>query len=233
MATRTILTSQPELTCDVCARRLLRGEHADVYLQSGQRRNVCELCAPRAAQEGWRREREIDLETRVQTHERPARGLLRRLRRGAGLAEEASVDAAAEGPSAVEESAPPPAALGEQPTEESIVLATPEAVAEANLLERGVQSFNASEFPRRVRGVARSLGQPEVSIRGAEHLASAVRIVVAWELCWYRYEIDFSEDEPCVRALAQGSELAQLEREERLANASLDDDGTLLLLAGA
>lgn len=233
MATRTILTSQPALSCDVCARTLLRGEHADVYLQSGQRRNVCELCAPRAAQEGWRREREIDLEARVQPHERPPRGLLRRLRRGAGLSEEASVAPAAEGLSAGEESAPPVAALAEQPTEESVVVAAPEAVAQANLLERGVQSFNSSEFPRRVRGVARSLGQPEASIRPAEHLASAVRIVVAWELCWYRYEIDFSEDEPCVRALAQGSELAQLEREERVANASLDDDGTLFLTVGA
>jgi hypothetical protein len=138
--------------------------------------------------------------------------------------------AEAEAVSADEESAPP-APAAEQPTEESIAVAVPAVVPEASLLERGVQSFNASEFPRRVRGVARSLGQPEVSVHPAEHLLSAVRIVVAWELCWYRYEIDFSEDEPCVRALEQGSELAQLEREERAANAGLGDDGTLFLAA--
>ena len=56
MATRSIVTSQPDVACDVCGRRLLRGEHPDVFLAGGQRRTVCELCAPRAADEGWLRE---------------------------------------------------------------------------------------------------------------------------------------------------------------------------------
>ena len=56
MATRTIVTSQPDVACDVCARRLLRGEQPDVFLGAGRRRIVCELCAPRAAHEGWMRE---------------------------------------------------------------------------------------------------------------------------------------------------------------------------------
>lgn len=228
MATRTILTSHPALSCDVCARTLLRGEHADIYLQSGQRRNVCELCAPRAAQEGWRREREIDPESRVPAHERPARGLLRRLRRGAPVPLAAAAEA--EAVSADEESAPP-APAAEQPTEESIAVAVPAVVPEASLLERGVQSFNASEFPRRVRGVARSLGQPEVSVHPAEHLLSAVRIVVAWELCWYRYEVDLSDEVPSVRVAGQGYELDELSPEERNCNAVADDRGTLDLSA--
>jgi hypothetical protein len=55
MATRTIVTSQPDVECDVCERRLLRGEQPDVFLAAGRRRIVCELCAPRAAHEGWLR----------------------------------------------------------------------------------------------------------------------------------------------------------------------------------
>src|SRR5271168_3627008 len=56
MATRSIVTSQPDVTCDVCDRRLLRGEHPETFLAAGQRRTVCELCAPRATHEGWLRE---------------------------------------------------------------------------------------------------------------------------------------------------------------------------------
>ena len=53
MATRSIVTSQPDVACDVCGRRLLRGERSDLFLAAGRRRTVCELCAPRAAHEGW------------------------------------------------------------------------------------------------------------------------------------------------------------------------------------
>jgi hypothetical protein len=58
MATRSNVTSHPEVACDVCGRRLLRGEQPDVFLSGGQRRMVCELCVPRAAHEGWLRESE-------------------------------------------------------------------------------------------------------------------------------------------------------------------------------
>ena len=53
MATRSIVTSQPDVECDVCERRLLRGEQPDHFIAAGRRRIVCELCAPRAAHEGW------------------------------------------------------------------------------------------------------------------------------------------------------------------------------------
>jgi hypothetical protein len=55
MATRSIVTSQPDVACDVCERRLLRGEQPDLFLDAGQPRMVCELCAPRAAYQGWKR----------------------------------------------------------------------------------------------------------------------------------------------------------------------------------
>ena len=58
MATRSIVTSHPEVACEVCGRRLLRGEQPEVFLSGGQRRMVCELCVPRATHEGWLRESE-------------------------------------------------------------------------------------------------------------------------------------------------------------------------------
>src|SRR3954447_11340755 len=56
MTPRQIATNQATLNCDVCGRTLLRGETPAVFLAGGSRRNVCELCTPRAAHEGWIRE---------------------------------------------------------------------------------------------------------------------------------------------------------------------------------
>src|SRR3954470_16982465 len=53
---KSITTSIPAVSCDVCGRTLLRGEQADVFLAAGARRNVCELCTARATHEGWIRE---------------------------------------------------------------------------------------------------------------------------------------------------------------------------------
>ena len=51
--------------------------------------------------------------------------------------------------------------------------------------------------------------------------------MVAWELCWYRYEVDLSEPVAEAQVLAQGTELAELAREDRLANAAAEESGTL------
>ncbi|HEX5226052.1 MAG TPA: hypothetical protein VFW29_13065, partial [Solirubrobacteraceae bacterium] len=104
---------------------------------------------------------------------------------------------------------------------------------EGSYAELAVAEFNASEFPRRVAGVARSLGPPEVTVRSAEHLSSVVVIVVAWELCWYRYEVDLSESPATVRVLEQGTELSELRHDDRHANALADDEGALVIAAGA
>src|SRR6202790_3959055 len=55
MATRSIVTSQPDVTCGVCERRLLRCACLVVCLAGGEPLTVCELGAPRAAREGWLR----------------------------------------------------------------------------------------------------------------------------------------------------------------------------------
>jgi hypothetical protein len=97
-------------------------------------------------------------------------------------------------------------------------------------IERALEVFNAGEPPRRVAGVARSLGAPSVTVRALEESGSTVAIVVAWELCWYRYEVDLGDEAAGPQLVAQGLELDELAEEDRLANASADERGALVPL---
>jgi hypothetical protein len=94
-----------------------------------------------------------------------------------------------------------------------------------------VELFNGSEHRRTIAGVARSLGAPTVSVHPAEEGLSLVNVVASWELCWYRYEVDLSEEVPTVRLSAQGYELDELPAEDRTANAVSDERGSLSLSA--
>lgn len=95
---------------------------------------------------------------------------------------------------------------------------------------RALEVFNAGEQPRRVAGVARSLGAPTVTVRPLEDSGSTVAIVVAWELCWYRYEVDLGDEAAGSQLIAQGMELEELPDEDRLANAAADERGELSAL---
>jgi hypothetical protein len=281
MAARTIVTFHPDVACDLCGRRLLRGERPDVFLGGGQRRMVCELCAPRATHEGWRREVDAHLASPRAQHPQRSRSLLGRLRqlrepvqaidasaeiaadestRGArrsgaaaarpewagiesewsgadeqwaGLAEEPLAGGSEQ---AVEEHADAPAqpsdglAAASDVAEGRAANAGPTSGAAEADVWRALEIFNAGEPPRRVAGVARSLGAPCVrasSVAGN----STVAIVVAWELCWYRYEIDLADEAAGVRIAAEGMELDELPAEDRVANAAADEHGMLSLLA--
>jgi hypothetical protein len=98
-------------------------------------------------------------------------------------------------------------------------------------MERAVDVFNASEHPRTVAGVARSLGAPEVCVRTSEAEPSVVSIVVMWELSWYRYEVDLSDEAGGARRVAQGAELDELDEPDRQPNALADERGRLALAA--
>ena len=256
MTPRTIVTSQPDVACDVCERRLLRGEQPDVFIAAGRRRIVCELCAPRAAHEGWMRETEGSAMTLPPMRSKRGRSFIDRLRQvgrpGAEQAEPRALERAADaqpgGYDFLAPSGPAPApARPRAATEAHAAEGAGEAEAWvetgagaeaerapapalASYPELALDAFNASEFPRRVAGVARSLGAPEVSVRSAEHLESVVQIVVAWELCWYRYEVDLSEGAGVVQVMDQGTELSELPREDRQANAQAAEGGALALL---
>lgn len=248
MAARTIVTSHPDVECDVCGRRLLRGEQPDVFLGGGQRRTVCELCTTRATHEGWRREADAHPGRPRADRSQRGRSLLRRLRQlrepaqpvGAGGidvddplesgATGASIDA--EWAAVDEEWGTPEEAVG------AIEYAVDPLAADQDLpvadqadvnVERALAVFNVGEHPRRLAGVARALGAP--TVRATRLQSANVAIVVAWELCWYRYEIDPEDELRGAWLAAEGMELEELPEEERISNAVVDERGALALLA--
>jgi hypothetical protein len=96
-------------------------------------------------------------------------------------------------------------------------------------ISSAVSLFNDSEHPRVVAGIARSLGLPDVSVHPSDANGSLVSVVVSWELCWYRYEVELADEVPVVRSAAQGYELSELSEIERQNNARADDRGRLKL----
>jgi hypothetical protein len=82
-----------------------------------------------------------------------------------------------------------------------------------------VDRFNASEAARTVAGLARTLGEPRVSIGAAAGSAEAARITVAWDLTWYQWSVASGEREQPVAELAHGTELDQLDVAARQWNA--------------
>lgn len=92
---------------------------------------------------------------------------------------------------------------------------------------RAMELFNQSPQVRTVAGVARSLGAPIVSARPSKTEGSVVTIVVAWELSWYRFEVDLGNEAAGVRVTAQGSELDELDTIDQTPNAAADDGGRL------
>jgi hypothetical protein len=214
----------------VCGRTLLQGEQPEVYLVNGARRHVCELCTVRANHQGWIREGEglqIGHRGPRDGDRRPLFDRLRgrRGRRRPPEAEEPYVEAEPDSPPAA--AAPPPAEPAPAgPREPRHVHAVP--TSEELKMARAAEVFNASEHPRTVSGVARSLGVPSVALNPSPGHASVVQIVVAWELCWYRYEVDLAEEGAHgVRAAGQGYELADLDPHEQTANAVADEHGLL------
>jgi hypothetical protein len=221
MTRKDVRTQHDAVACDVCGRTLLRGEHAEAYLAGASRRQVCELCTARAAHEGWIRE-SASLEVSGGGRDRPERRPLRgRLRARYGRDRRAR-EAAESGAGEVAE--PASAALTYDPEHNIHAVPTNGEMKAA----RAVELFNASDHPRTVAGVARSLGGPRVTVRPGDE-GSMVGIVVAWELCWYRYEVDLAEGPSAVRVAAQGYELAELPPEDQEANAAADDLGGLAL----
>jgi hypothetical protein len=246
---KSINANAPAVSCDVCGRTLLRGEHADVFLHGGQRRMVCDLCTPRAAHEGWIREGLDDATVRSHGAGNGRGGsFLARLRQRRADAHAAAAELAPADPWGAD---PDPEPFEPEPEPEPFV-PEPEPVApqtpiaaiapresrniravptNADLkMGRALDLFNASEHRRIVAGVARSLGAPIVTVRPSLTEGSVVTVVVAWELSWYRFEVDLANEAAGVRVTAQGAELSELEPEDQAPNAAADDAGELHLV---
>ena len=225
---KSISTTGPVVTCDVCGRTLLTGETPHVFLAAGAKRNVCELCTQRASHEGWIREGLDDATVRALGHNGRSRGFFGRLlaRREPAPPEDDAHEDGHEPRRAPRGAAERPQAIAR---EHRSVHAVP---TNADLkVARALDLFNDSAHPRTVAGVARSLGAPIVAVRPSPTEGSVLTIVVGWELSWYRYEVDLGDEAAGVRQVAQGAELSELEPADQIPNAAADARGALHLSA--
>jgi hypothetical protein len=187
--------------CAVCERTLLVGEKVTRYSPDGENYvDVCALCQDLAGDSGWLKEGSPTTPT-VST-DRPRRRL------SLGSLFEGRKTGVAESPVA----------------DEPILrrLSGPElAVVEAADL------FNHTDFRRTVAGIAKSLGEPRISIRSLSGVSGEVVVTVAWDISWYQYRVTPESAQP-VRLHERGHELAELDAVDKNWNAHLDEHGRLV-----
>ncbi len=237
------------LSCEVCGRTILKGERTETYLAPGGHRNlVCELCFVRAEHAGWIRESAADqIPTRAQRPQE-RRQLFGRLRRrydheidagrpqpaDRGLEPVAEAPAVGDPLAAAEDTAadPPVAPRRRQPPQDPRHVRAVPTTAEVKV-ERALELFNGSEHQRTVAGLTRTLGFPWAIAIPDSSAPSAVTVVVAWELSWYRYRIDLGDTSEPVALQEKGDELNDIDEALRRWNAGLDEEGRLVVEGGA
>jgi hypothetical protein len=222
MATRELKMRWDPAVCEICQRSLLRGEYAVTYYDDDRAHAVCELCTTRAHRQGWIREGTEVAELAPAAHAERARSLVARLR---GRREQSGVDPATRQRRAEQRAAEDQMPLSNDDLPHHVHAMPSSADAQA---ARALTLFNASEHARTIGGVVRSLGAPYVhAARGTA--GPLVEVLVVWELCWYRYEVDLENS--AVRLRGQGYELGELGEELPAANAAADEHGKLSLAA--
>ena len=247
---RELRPTHDQIVCDVCGRSILKGERTETFLApGGHRKTVCELDTDRAHHEGWIRESAHgDLPASLRRPE-PRRGMFSRFRRrrdegtlpaidgshGAGyddppppsdLAEQLGDGGYHElAPETEPPAPPPPARQRSQPKDPRHVRAVP-TNAQVKV-ERALELFNQSEHPRTIAGIARTLGEPWVSALPLDDAPAEVALVVAWELSWYRFQIDLGAERDPVTLLDKGHELDELDESLREWNATAVGDGRI------
>lgn len=191
-----------ERSCAICERTLLMGERAIRFSPNGGSDyvDVCPLCAETAVEYGWIREGAPTSPTVPEARRRRGRGLL-----GAIMGTRSRLPD--------ETVAPEPILRRLSEHELSMVEA-------ADL-------FNASQYRRTVGGIAKSLGEPRVSVVVLSGVNAEVVVTVAWDISWYQYRVSPDSDNP-VRLEGRGHELDELEGSSTEWNAKLDDEGRVV-----
>jgi hypothetical protein len=196
-----VIRSTVAPVCAICERTLLQGEHAIRFSPDGHGFvDVCTLCQDAALDSGWVRE---------------------------GLAISPALSA-------------PPRRRRQKTLWQTLLGARdeePEPVVTEPILRRlsddeialveAAELFNQSQFRRTVAGVARSLGDPSVSIVPLSGVNAETVITVAWEITWYQYRVSPESGQP-VRIAERGQDPGEIELEFTTWNALLEEDGRLV-----
>jgi hypothetical protein len=96
--------------------------------------------------------------------------------------------------------------------------------------EQAIARFNSSDAGRTAAGLTRTLGAPSVSVGDHAGAEDVVRITVAWELTWYQWGVDLSDELRPVFELEKGFEVSEIDAAARQWNASATD-GRIVMVA--
>jgi len=186
--------------CAICERTLLMGERSVRFAPNGEDFvDVCPLCQDSAIEHGWIKEGSPTT---------PTVPSQRRRRRRRGLASLFDARRQQQEPVVAE------------PILRRLSAPELEMVEAADL-------FNASDYRRTVGGIAKSLGEPRVSIVPLSGVSGELIVTIAWDISWYQYRITPDSAQP-IRLAERGHELADLDDSFRGWNAHIEDDGRLV-----
>ena len=188
--------------CGICERTLLMGERAVRFSPNGGESyvDVCPLCRDAALDHGWIKEGSPVSPTLALDRRRGGRLSLAGLLLGTRKPAEEPV-------------ASEPVLRRLSPNELAIVEAA--------------DHFNASPFRRTVGGIAKSLGEPQVSVTALSGFNNEIVITVAWEISWYQYRVTPDSNQP-VRLEGRGQELSEVDPSFTDWNARMVDDGRVV-----
>ena len=185
--------------CAICERTLLMGEHALRFSPDGEEFvDVCPLCNDISLDNGWVREG-LPLSPAYQLPLRRRRSLWSSL-------------------------------LGAKPLVEQPVVEEPmlrRLSDEEVAVVEAAELFNASAFLRTVNGVAKALGEPQVSIMPLSGVTGEMVLTFAWDISWYQYRVTPDSGQP-VRLAERGHDLEELDTAFMEWNARLESGGRVM-----
>ena len=188
-------------SCAICERTLLMGEHTLRFSPDGQEYvDVCPLCSEVALDSGWVREGHAVSAALQQNPRRKRQKTLWQ------------------------------SLLGAREEETEPVVSEPilRRLSDDELtLVEAADLFNQSTFRRTVAGVAKSLGEPKVSIVPLAGVNEETILTFAWDITWYQYRVTPDAAQP-VRIADRGHDLDEVEATFSRWNARFDETGRLV-----
>jgi hypothetical protein len=187
--------------CAICERTLLMGEDTLRFSPDGHEFvDVCPLCSEVALDQGWVREgHAVSPALQQQPRRRRQRTLWQAL-------------------------------LGARDEEAEPVVSEPilRRLSDDELtLVEAADLFNQSDFRRTVAGVAKSLGEPRVSIVPLPGVNAETVLTFAWDITWYQYRVTPDAAQP-IRIADRGHDLSEVEATYARWNARVDETGRLV-----